>query len=341
MNIIKQSAVYVDSNNGYKTIERCGRICYKSEENMTDGSDIRFCKAMLKNGHHAMLEHATVYAIVSRPAWQGICRWIANVKTGETPDNITPYIRMSDYKQGCVISLSFRVVIEAMNYFTHSMSSNSSIANFLAQIANAYPDLFNTETLGEEFQTRLVPLTSKKGMSNICVFYRNTFINYVNATYDKKDACEIFKKHLTHTIVFTTNRGVTHELVRHRPASFAQESTRYCNYSKDKFGNEITVIEPCFFEKGSDLYTAWKTNCENSEKAYFDMLNKNASAQQARGVLVHDVKTDIAITATEAEWQHILDLRYHGTTGAPHPQAKELMAIAVPMLRKYTDDRVQ
>ena len=83
---------------------------------------------------------------------------------------------------------------------------------------------------------------------------------------------EAMLEHASLTVRFIVERGVSHELVRHRLASFAQESTRYCNYAKDQFGSEITVIEPCFWREGSPSYDVWKKSCEACEKAYFDLL---------------------------------------------------------------------
>ena len=135
----------------------------------------------------------------------------------------------------------------------------------------------------------------------------------------------------TISVLFTVDRGVTHELVRHRLASFAQESTRYCNYSHDKFGDEITVIKPYFFEKDSPEYKLWKDSCLQAEKAYFDLLKAGATPQEARLVLPTSVKADITVTANIREWRHILNLRAAGTTGKPHPQMCEVM---VPLLNE-------
>ena len=80
---------------------------------------------------------------------------------------------------------------------------------------------------------------------------------------------EAMLEHQSISVKFIVDRGVSHELVRHRMASYAQENTRYCNYSKDKFGNEITVIKPCFLDEDKENYRIWKSSCEAAEKAYF------------------------------------------------------------------------
>lgn len=130
-------------------------------------------------------------------------------------------------------------------------------------------------------------------------------------------------EHVSFTVKFIVDRGVSHELVRHRIASFSQESTRYCNYSKDGFGNEITVIEPPFFGKPYEKkYFYWKQACLRLEERYFTLLASGASPQEARSVLPNSLKTEVIMTANLREWRHILRLR---TSPAAHPQMREIM----------------
>ena len=145
---------------------------------------------------------------------------------------------------------------------------------------------------------------------------------------------EAMIEHSSLSVKFVVDRGVSHELVRHRIASFAQESTRYCNYSKDKFGNEITVILPCFFDTGmgilsnSLVYQEWKLACECAEERYFNLLKMGATPQQARTVLPNSLKTEITITANYREWRNFFKLR---TAEASHPQMRE---VALPLLKE-------
>ena len=145
---------------------------------------------------------------------------------------------------------------------------------------------------------------------------------------------EAMIEHSSLSVKFVVDRGVSHELVRHRIASFAQESTRYCNYSKDKFGNEITVILPCFFDTGmgilsnSLVYQEWKLACECAEERYFNLLKMGATPQQARTVLPNSLKTEITITANYREWRNFFKLR---TAEASHPQMRE---VAIPLLKE-------
>jgi thymidylate synthase (FAD) len=126
-------------------------------------------------------------------------------------------------------------------------------------------------------------------------------------------------------VKFTVDRGVSHEMVRHRIASFAQESTRYCNYGSGKFGKEITVIEPIGLDDRQ--IEMWKSACSWAEHVYLSLLEVGLSPQMARSVLPNSLKTEIIITANPREWRHILKLR---AAEAAHPQMREVM---IPLCR--------
>ena len=165
-----------------------------------------------------------------------------------------------------------------------------------------------------------------------------------------------------YTIKFTTDRGVSHELVRHRKFSFVQESQRYCNYSKDKFGGEITFVKPSWFKEyqrpiNADVAQSPDTNgavfyerpyktywdgtdadgfdwykedffihsCQTSEACYKFMLAESCTPQEARAVLPNATKTEVLMTGFTSDWRFFFDLRYYGETGKPHPDM-ELLA---------------
>lgn len=144
-----------------------------------------------------------------------------------------------------------------------------------------------------------------------------------------KSGHEAMLEHASVTVKFVVDRGISHELVRHRLASFAQESTRYCNYSKDDFGSEITFIIPNYLEYKSEGWNIWKESMKQAEDAYFKMLDFGLSPQQARAVLPNSLKTEVVMTANLREWRHFFKLRALGTTGKPHPQ---MLEVAVPLL---------
>ncbi|MBR6228837.1 MAG: FAD-dependent thymidylate synthase [Eubacterium sp.] len=140
-------------------------------------------------------------------------------------------------------------------------------------------------------------------------------------------------EHEAVTVRFTCDRGVTHEIVRHRIASYSQESTRYCNYTSDKFGNEITVIDLASGfeydlnkEEDKKKYEIWERSMKEAEKAYFEMLEAGATAQEARSVLPNSLKTEIVITMNLRSWRNFFRLR---TEKAAHPQMREVANIAL------------
>ena len=135
---------------------------------------------------------------------------------------------------------------------------------------------------------------------------------------------EAVLEHCSFTVKFICDRGISHEIVRHRVASYCQESTRYCNYSKDGFGSEITVIMPCFLDKDSTAYRYWFWACSQAEETYFNMLDFGCSPQEARSVLPNSLKTEVVMTANIREWRHFLKLR---CSPAAHPQMREVALI--------------
>ena len=142
---------------------------------------------------------------------------------------------------------------------------------------------------------------------------------------------EAVLEHASVTVKFTVDRGVSHEIVRHRLAAYCQESTRYCNYSKDGFGRQVTFIQPHFLDRGTRGWELWVLACEQAEKAYFDLLNWGCSPQEARAVLPNSLKTEVVMTANLREWRHFFKLR---TAPAAHPQMRE---VTIPLLRRMQE----
>ena len=199
--------------------------------------------------------------------------------------------------------------------------------------------------------------------TNLRVLVENNWLD------DLQYICEPTEFHeKRHTVKFTCDRGVSHEFVRHRVFSFAQESTRYCNYSKDKFGNEITFIIPCWMdieegsysnysilegperwdlvEEGEEYYEwiingvvlypnkishNWLKGVFESEQTYLNLINNEWKAQEARSVLPNSLKTELVMTGFESDWKHFFELR---CPGSAHPQAREL---AIPLQEKFKE----
>ncbi|MDR2657979.1 MAG: FAD-dependent thymidylate synthase [Oscillospiraceae bacterium] len=144
-----------------------------------------------------------------------------------------------------------------------------------------------------------------------------------------KSGHESVIEHESVSVLVVCDRGVSHEWVRHRIASYTQESTRYCNYSKDKFGGEITFIKPRFWNEDSERYRIWLDAMRNAQDAYLALLRLGASPQQARGVLPNSLKTELVVTMNLREWRHFFRLR---ADKSAHPQMREL---AKPMLAEF------
>lgn len=132
------------------------------------------------------------------------------------------------------------------------------------------------------------------------------------------------------TVMFIADRGISHEIVRHRIGSYSQESTRYCNYAKEKFGQEIAVIKPYFLT--GEAYEEWEKACLQAEKSYFAMLDKGCSPQESRSVLPNSLKTEIAVTYNLREWRHFFKLR---CAAAAHPQMRQ---VAIPLLLLFKEN---
>jgi thymidylate synthase (FAD) len=136
-------------------------------------------------------------------------------------------------------------------------------------------------------------------------------------------------EHASATVMFTCDRGISHELVRHRIASFTQSSTRYCNYAQGKFGEEITVVKPFFWEEDSTNMFCWRMVALEAEGRYLQLIDRGAKPEQARSVLPNSLATEVVVTANLREWRHILKLR---TAKAAHPQMRE---IACKLLKEF------
>ena len=177
--------------------------------------------------------------------------------------------------------------------------------------------------------------TSNRGIvfceSFITTNYRHIIEN--NWLDDLKYQCEPTEFHEKRvTVRLVIDRGVSHEFVRHRTFSFTQESTRYCNYSKDKFGNELTYIQPCWL---GDMNTRvhdvllYKDSLKYIEHRYFELINEGWKPQQVRSILPNSLKTELIMTGFISDWKHFFHLRC--APGA-HPQAQE---IAIPLKEEF------
>ena len=301
MRIINANAVEIDEQDILKKIERCGRVCYKSEERIQEGSALSFINMLINRHHLAMTEHAPIVLRVT----ERIANTILRLGHGSFL-NVT----LNGPEERYIISGNVRAWYNLLNDVNFIKAGD--VIKTLA--------IYLQTSLGTETFTLLFGDKNKHTTKNTG--------NYILSQQDILALPNLSRQealtHLYLTCLFTCDRGVSHELVRMRVASFAQESTRYCNYSKDKFNNEITFIDP-HFEGSAQLM--WIDACTKAEQKYFEMLDWGLTPQQARTVLPNSLKTEVVMTCNLTEWQHVINLRYHGTTGAPHPQMKEVMTI--------------
>ena len=323
MRIIKpQSVIMKHDVTPIEFIEKVGRTCYKSEDKIAEGSAEVFVRNLIRREHWAMLEHETVYLLLSDSFMKEFLHEMdrERVRKGVYTEPLA-YFKISREEGANILSGSFRAFHDL--FVNHT---GMTVEYIHKTLHNAFPVVFDAGKMSK---------IDVYGVLDCEVLSRSTFIGmFKNRPY-------ILFKHLTHTVMFTCDRGVSHEFVRHRPCSFAQESTRYCNYNLGKFGSEVAVIDPFFWDKDSPEYKIWLMDNDHSEEAYTNLIKMGAKPQEARTVLTNSLKTELIMTATEFEWQHIVNLRYIGTTGAPHPQMVESMSLIVEDLAKESEGRIK
>lgn len=287
-------------------IELAARTCYKSETKDSVGSAERMTRQLIKSGHLSAVEHgAYVFEVTNEGLFGVIVRGLMMLRlyTAEPPRILAT--RIDDRM---IISGNCRAWREMVQLSENFVDGAGVVQYFIPYIDRAYiDDLCDVTNYGAD--ERIVQL-----------YDVDLAGDPVNAMF-----------HLRQTVRFIVDRGVSHEFVRHRVLSYSQESTRYCNYSGDKFGNEITVIEPCFFEPDTTLYELWRRACMTAEIEYMTMLRNGATPEQARDVLPTSVKTELIMTGTLAQWGHFFDLRAKQITGKAHPQAVE---VALPLMHE-------
>lgn len=299
-------------------IEKAGRVCYKSEDRITDGSAERFVASTIKRDHGSVLEHGTLMFRMNLDAFSDVRKDVRYLE-----DHAWRYGRSSAFRSFLRFSANmhdeYGIVsgnIRAWRDFVNSFTEYAGvIPAYMYSVIHDYPRLF------PEYAGGIIEETAR------------VFRVFEPITVDDLQTEHEHFVHHDITMKFTCDRGVTHEIVRHRPASYSQESTRYCNYSGDKFGSEITVIAPSWCEPGSEVYNEWKASCENDESRYIWMTQHlGCTPQEARSVLPTSLKTELVMSAPIGEWRHFLGLR---TDTAAHP---DIRALAIPALASLKND---
>lgn len=305
MKIINAQASVLVENDPLKKIEKCGRVCYKSEDKITEDSAEKFVANIIKRGHEAVLEHASFIFQVSYNVYEDLREKVMFV---ENRYPVKMYLRFTD-SDGYVVSGNVRAWRDFFCF--------AGVPPYMNDFVEANPILFS------EFKSDF-PFNLKGRKWSI----RQISVNELVSTYQRL-------VHEDVSVKFICDRGVTHEIVRHRPASFCQESTRYCNYRNGKFGGEITVIKPCFFKENSTRYLNWFVACESAETAYNAILEDGGTPQEARDVLPNSLKTELIMTAPLMEWCHFFNLRM---SPAAHPQMQEVASYAYDAMNSFLWD---
>lgn len=289
MNIIKPSFEIITEQDPLKKIELCGRVCYKSEDKITDNSAERFVKNLIKREHESVLEHADYIVKTSKAEYEDYNSIILQLKEY----GINPMLRTTadDDTSRYIISGNVRMWRDFMR----------SIYKVMIIAVPPFLQLFRDNILFDD-------VMPKKD-------YRFTNAELIT----KEDLLKGLESevHRTETVRFIVDRGVSHEIVRHRMASFSQESTRYCNY-----GGEVTFIAPPF------ACYEWVKAMEYAEKTYSTMIEKGMKPQQARSVLPNSTKTELIMTTNIQNWKHFFELR---TAEAAHPQMRE---VTIPLFEE-------
>lgn len=316
MRVIKAGyEILPEQKNLMKKIELVARTCYKSEDLITEDSCVKMVNNLIQRQHYAMLEHATLVLNVDGNSFNDALGLVNHLEKGlklrKDYKTFKSYLNFTDYNAYYIISGNIRAWLEFLNECVEAIGK--------------IPLFFKKYLEQNKTDDNLVLFKSFYQENGGMFVYPEEEIWCCQIKDTSKLSIRERLIHETLSVKFTVDRGVTHELVRMRDCSFAQESTRYCNYSKGKFGNEITVIKPCFWNEDTEVFNEWKMGCEESEKSYFILLNEGATPQEARDVLPTSVKADIIMTTNIREWVHILELRALGTTGKPHPQMEEVM----------------
>lgn len=283
-------------------IEYCGRICYKSEQRIDTDSAIPFVKKIVESGHNSVLEMGMVTLVVE-----------CDTDSIQNFYLLQPKFLHIDRldSRTLLITGSIRAFRE-MLLFHPEDSISQAIAGFLNSL---HPYFFDN-----------LPLHRSRSTAST-IHVRTMALLDVDQL-----SLPMHAKHRHLAVKFIVNRAVTHELVRHRPCTFLQESQRYCRYSADKFGNEVTFIRPLFFAEGSEELNIWMQSMAAMEAQYFRLL-ATSSPQAARTVLPNSCKTEIIVYANLLEWHHILKLR---TSQAAEPSMREVMIpLSHELQRRY------
>lgn len=298
--LVKPSAEIYELNNLQDItvhVEKCGRTCYKSEDKITADSADKFIAGILRSGHESVIEHANfIFSVAKNAQNKETIFLIKDVKGLNITDNNDRYI-ISGNARAFRDCLRYKAVADFNYYF----KEHNDLAVFYIDSQSVNDKSF-TDFKFENIQN---DVTKDYGDKH----------NYITAHL----ICDL---------------GVYKDITRHRLVSYSIESTRYCNYSKDKFDNELNMMEPCNLQKGTPEYKIWLDCMNNIEKSYMEMGNIDGiKADNLRMMLPHSIKADVVMTANVEEWKHVFALR---CAKKAHPSVNQVMLmVLVQFAEKY------
>lgn len=302
--LLRPSVTLIDADDPRKKIELAGRTCYKSEDVITSDSSVQFVDKMVQHKHLAMTEHATfTFLLTSDYPEDADAKDTFGMYLAELLAD--PFINVTfapTDDAACIVSTNLRRVIERGVLDPIAECINREYPRLLPDTLNRFDD------------------TNYSGVSCDLLDMKHNYDSFTTAD---------IRNHVYLTLKFICDRGVSHELVRHRRFSFAQESTRYCNYANAKFGSTLTFIEPAGYDEWpANVRSNFEKSLKRNESAYMLGIQSGMSAQQARAMLPNALKTEIVVTGNIEEWLHFIDLRSLGVTGPPHPDMKVVADMA-------------
>ena len=281
----------LDSQSLATRIERCGRVCYKSESKITPDSSYGFCQAMIKHKHNSVLEMGVVSLFVSGLSDRDISTFMATDRKYITVDKVFNCLLVT----GSVRAFRESCALNQENFVWQSM---------FVCLLTENPELFS------DIIRKCSP------------FPRNNVTEKISIGAVDQLPRELHLRHRHIAVRFIVNRAVTHEIVRHRPCAFLQESQRYCRYGNKQFGGRVAFIEPMFFKEGSEEYHLWEEVMLFTEEKYLKLL-ETTTPQAARTVLPNSCKTELIVYASLQQWGHIFHMRAQNK--AAEPSVREVM----------------
>ena len=304
MKVTKQKAEIMNAyfnknsiNSRLRQIEKCGRVCYKSEDKITKDSYKDFIKGIVRRGHNSVLEMASVtltFTAIDRNVTK-LCKQLPKYTV---IDKLKPTINYVSQIKNIPYPVNPR---KSRYIITGNMRS---FLDLLERCGNLSIVQNINQFLKEKYPILYLNFPKIKSRYQVCKDIRILTAKEINSLPD-----DLFIKHRFILFHIVTNRAVSHEIVRHRPVSYLQESQRYCRYGQGKFGKDVVFILPStFYKKGSVNYRIWLESLQNAENDYLALLN-TSSPQAARTVLPNSCKTEMMMFTNLEEWIHFLKLR--------------------------------